>query len=122
MPFDDFDSSPLDGLDKSARTLDRYLRKGETSFIGVRAGYDNAPRQHDLKEVLDLREDVEGDLMPAEYLYDCIDEHFDEGDYVDWTTDGFEDLEQVEEYDYEVADLVVEVYEPGEDGRDILRL
>jgi len=123
----DFDSSHLDGMEDATRVLYDELESGGDTEISVRAGYDQAPRQHDLQELLTPEspwfEDTESEKVSD--LYEFVDSYFGETQYLDWTLAGFEDLQLREEevFSYEDgSELVVEVYEPGAEGQDVLRL
>jgi hypothetical protein len=127
MALFDFDSSHLDGREEAKRTLYDELENGEDSEICVRAGYDQAPKQFDLQELLTPKSQrfQESESEMVDDLYEFVDDYFGETQYVDWTTLGFEDLQLREEevFTYEDGtELTVEVYEPGSEGHDVLRL
>ncbi|EMA11562.1 hypothetical protein SAMN05443574_103296 [Haloarcula vallismortis] len=129
MAFNDFDSSHLDGWQEAEKVLYEELESGEDTEISLRPGYDDAPNQHDLQRLLkpEAQRFQESESEAVQDLYEFVDDYFAETQYVDWTfvEDGFEDLQQreAEAFSYgDGTDLVVEVYEPGEDGHDVLRL
>lgn len=123
----DFDSSHLDGIAEETRVLYEELEDGEDTEIQLRAGYDDHPKLHDLQEMLTPKSPrfQESDSEMVEDLYEFVDDFFGETQYVDWTTVGFDEVEQRGEEFFEYdncSELRIEVYEPGGDGHDILRL
>jgi len=127
MSIDDFDSSHLDGIEDATQALYNELESGHDAEIRLRPGYDEAPLQHDLQLILNPEsqrfQESESDMV--EDLYGFVDEYFGDMQYVDWSMSGFEELcpweEEVFTYD-DGTELKVEVYEPGAEGHDILRL
>jgi hypothetical protein len=127
MALFDFDSSHLDGIDEETRTLYDELEGDGDTEIQLRAGYDDAPLHHDLQDILtpDSPRFQESGSEMVDDLYEFVNDYFGETQYVDWTTLGFEDLQLREEevFTYEDGtELTVEVYEPGSEGHDLLRL
>ncbi|TKX47619.1 hypothetical protein EXE49_17070 [Halorubrum sp. ASP121] len=124
----DFDTSHLDGIEEETRTLYEELEAEADTEIQLRAGYDGHPRLHDLQEILTPKsprfQETESEMVSD--LYEFVDNYFGETQYVDWTLGGhFEELQLRDEEVFEYSngsELVVEVYEPGDEGHDILRL
>jgi hypothetical protein len=123
----DFDSSHLDGLEEAENTLYNELEDNGDSRIGLRPGYDEAPNQHDLQNLLTPESErfQESDVDVIEDFHDFVDEYFGDSQYVDWNLTGFDDLCPWEQESFQYRDgseLVVEVYEPGAEGHNVLRL
>lgn len=123
----DFDSSHLDGVEDATRLLYGELESDGDTEIRLRPGYDEAPLQHDLQMLLtpDSHRFQESKSEMVEDLYEFVDEYFSDSQYVDWSTNGFEELCPWEEevFTYEDgSELTIEVYEPGAEGHDVLRL
>lgn len=124
MDSSDFDISHLDGLEEAERILYGELEE-EQSEIRVRAGYDGAPVQHDIQDLLSPGSDRVQGVEKARDLYEFVDDFFGETQYVDWSLCGFEEYEIIETNNFEYGNyisLTVEVCESGQDGHDILRL
>ncbi|WP_313694113.1 hypothetical protein [Halorarum halobium] len=127
MALNEFDQDQMEHFEWISDELYDSLESGEDVEIRVRPGYDDAPRQYDLQRILDPRMErfQESSSEAVDDLYEFVDDFFGETQYVDWTTVAFDELEQRGEEFFEYDDgseLHIEVYEPREDGHDILRL
>jgi len=125
-----FETDPFEYLDEAVTDLETELGS-EDAVVGVRPGYDDAPKRYDLWTVAGLAfngEEGDNDGAPWQFqeLEEFLEESFDSGTYLDWTVgSGFREYRSVEQEGFEYSgegSLTVRVYEEGWNGHAILRL